>query len=280
MHMLEIIDGSGFFKYPVIQTAINIGLNLIIYGILNSILNTIIKKHLDPTSRLMANRVKSFILKTILLLTILNQFNAFSDVLKAIMASTGVITLALSLAAQDAVGNLVNGFMIYTFRPFKLGDLIKISDYNITGYVIDISLRHTIIKTFENTEVIVPNSSMNKVVLENVSNTDSKKVNFLFIGISYDSDLDKAMRIIREEIQNHPHFLDGRTQEEIDDGAPLVNIKLINFGESSLDLRATVYSTDNAQGFAMLSDLRIAIKKRFDQEGIEIPYPHQTVIMK
>lgn len=278
--MIEIIDGSGFFKYPLLQTAINLGLNVLIYAILNTIIKTIIKKHLDPTNQVLANRVKSFVLKTILLFTILYQFNAFSDVLKAIVASTGVITLALSLAAQDAVGNLVNGFMIYTFRPFKIGDLIKISDYNITGYVIDISLRHTIIKTFENTEVIVPNSSMNKVVLENVSNTESKKVNFLYIAISYDSDLDKAMKIISEEVQKHPLFLDGRSDEEIAANAPVVNIKLINFGESSLDLRATVYSKDNAQGFSILSDLRIAIKKRFDEEGIEIPYPHQTIVMK
>ena len=81
--------------------------------------------------------------------------SAFSDITKILAASTGIVTLALGLAAQDAVGNFVNGMMIAMFKPFKIGDLIRIDSENIIGTVVDISLRHTIIQTYENTRVII-----------------------------------------------------------------------------------------------------------------------------
>ena len=207
----------------------------------------------------------------------MNQFTAFSDIIKALAASTGIITLALGLAAQDAVGNFVNGVMIATFKPFKIGDLIKISDYQLTGYVVDIALRHTIIKTVENTEIIIPNSVMNKAILENVSSVNNQKANFLELDISYESDIDLAMKIIQEEVMAHPNYLDNRSAADIANHVPPVVTRLVEFRDSSMHLKTTIYSKDNAEGYAMLSDLRIAIKRRFDKEGIVIPYPHQTI---
>ncbi|MDE6195739.1 MAG: mechanosensitive ion channel, partial [Erysipelotrichaceae bacterium] len=114
-----------------------------------------------------------------------------------------------------------------------------------------------------------------------VSSVESHKANFLYIGISYESDLNKAMKIMEEEIIAHPNFLDIRSKEEQEQKqVPAVIIRLIDFAESSMQLRATVYSKNNAEGFAMLSDLRISIKKRFDKENIEIPYPHCTITYK
>ena len=78
----------------------------------------------------------------------------------------------------------------------------------------------------------------------------------------------------------HPNFLDHRSQDEVTAGVEPVIVRLIRFNDSSITLRTTVYSTSNAEGFALLSDLRIAIKHRFDAEGIDFPYPHHTIITK
>ena len=78
---------------------------------------------------------------------------------------------------------------------FKIGDLVKVNQGEYEGYVVDISLRDTVIQTYENTKVIIPNSVMNKAVLENVSLNDNTKGNFLELDISYESDMDKAMRL-------------------------------------------------------------------------------------
>ena len=85
---------------------------------------------------------------------------------------------------------------------------------------------------------------------------------------------------MKEEIIRHPAYVDPRTEEDMRNHVEPVIVRLTSFNDSSLTLRATVYSRDNSEGFAMLSDLRIAIKKRFDQEGIEFPYPHRTITYK
>jgi len=277
--MFDVINQSGFLKYDLIQTAINVILILIIAFVANRLLKKYILKYNKKNQRFLL-RMKSITVYAFTLYGLFNQFTAFTDIIRALAASTGVITLALGLAAQDAVGNFVNGMMIATFHPFKIGDLIKVTDYNITGYVVDISLRHTIIKTFENTEIIIPNSIMNKAILENVSSVDNRKANFLELDISYESDIDLAMQIIAEEVMAHPAFKDTRTASEIARGIPAVTTRLVDFLDSSMHLKTTIYSTDNAEGYAMLSDLRISIKRRFDKEGIEIPYPHRTIEIK
>lgn len=277
--MLDLINNSGFLKYGVVQTFINISCMVIFGLIINKLLNKPIKKYCQKNVKIIL-RTKNVIIYALIIYGIFTQFNAFSDIVTALAASTGIITLALGLAAQDAVGNFVDGLLIFSFHPFKIGDLIKLKDYNITGYVTDLSVRHTIIKTFENTEVIVPNSIMNKAILENVSSVNNRKANFLELDISYESDIDLAMKIVTEEVMAHPDFIDVRTPAEISQGMPPVTIRLVDFLDSSMHLKATIFSQDNAQGFAMLSDLRIAIKRRFDKEGIEIPYPHQTIEFK
>lgn len=277
--MLDIINQSGFLKYDVVQTGINLFLIIFIAFITNHILKNFINKHNQKNRRFLL-RIRTITISAFALYGIFSQFTAFSDIIKALAASTGVITLALGLAAQDAVGNFVNGLMITAFHPFKIGDLIKITDYQLTGYVVDISIRHTVIKTFENTEIIIPNSTMNKAILENISSVDHLKANFLELDISYESDIDKALKIIEEEVMAHPNYKDIRTKTDVENGVQPVTTRLVDFLDSSMHLKTTIYSKDNAEGYAMLSDLRIAIKRRFDQEGIIIPYPHRTIEMK
>ena len=274
--MVEAINNSGFLKNDLYSTIVSIVCILVITYFISKLLNKPIKKFNKKNTKVIL-RLKNICVWAFAVYGIANQFNAFADIITAIAASTGVITLALSLAAQDAVSEFISGMMILSFKPFTVNDIIRITDYNIIGTVVDINIRHTLIRTIENTELIVPNSILNKAILENVSHTGEKKASFLELDISYDSDLEKAMNIIKEEIEKHPSFVDIRSDEEIAEGKEAVTIRLTAFLDSSMHLKTTIYTLDNATGVAMLSDLRIAIKKRFDQEGIVIPYPHTTV---
>ncbi|MEG0423543.1 MAG: mechanosensitive ion channel [Erysipelotrichaceae bacterium] len=223
-------------------------------------------------------RIKNMIVYGFAIYAILMQVKPLQRLGVTLLASGGALTVVFGLAAQEALSNFVSGIIIMTFKPFKIGDLIKINNSEYTGTVFDISMRHTVIETFEKTKIIIPNSEMNKAVLENVSQT-GRKGNFLDVFISYQTDLDLAISIINEEIMKHPDFIDIRSPKEIQDNVPAVITRLVEFKENTLHLRATIFSVDNSSGFAMLSDLRIAIKKHFDQEGIEVPYP-QIVIHK
>ena len=99
-------------------------------------------------------------------------------------------------------------------------------------------------------------------------------------GISYDSDIDKAIEIIQEEAMNHPNFLDNRTKEEKKNNDPACLVRLMGFGESSIKLRAYVWAENPAKSFDLHTDLNIIVKKRFDAEGIEIPFPYRTIVYK
>lgn len=273
-------SNSDFLKYSFFTTIITALVLLISARIINHILSRIIQKHYHRDNLRFILRLKTIIVYIIAVYAVLDLFQPFQTVLKTLLASGGVIAVVFGLAAQEAAGNFINGLMIVMFKPFKIGDLIKINNGELVGTVVDISMRHTVIKTFENTKIVVPNSVIDKAVLENVTAVNDRKGNFLELEISYESDLELAMQIIREEVKKHPDYMDGRTADEKKQKLPEVVIRLVDFGESGMKLKATVYSKNNAQGYAMLSDIRIAIKKRFDEAGIEIPYPHRTITWK
>ncbi len=198
----------------------------------------------------------------------------------SIFAGSSVLAIVIGFAAQHSIANIVSGCFITMFKPFQIGDRVKFIGKDITGMVEDITLRHTVIKTFENKRVVVPNSVVSVDVIENSNIVEEKVCRFFEIGISYDSDHVKAMRIIAEEVEQHPDFFDNRSEEEKSKGADPVKVRILGFGDSSVKLRAWVWAKDNPTGFNMICDLNRSVKERFDKEGVEIPFPHRTLVHK
>ncbi len=198
---------------------------------------------------------------------------------KGMFASAGLLAIAVGFAAQQALGNIVSGIFIVIFKPYKIGDRIQIRT-DLTGVIEDINLRHTVIRNFENRRIIIPNSVISNEVVINSNYADSKIIKWVDMSISYDSDIDLARKIIQEEIAAHPNFIDNRNQEQVDAGEPLVPVRVISFGESSVNVRGWATAEDPAKAFVMGTDLNESIKKRFDKEGIEIPFPYRTLVYK
>lgn len=197
-----------------------------------------------------------------------------------IFAGSGVLAIIIGFASQQAFANIVGGIFIAVFKPFRLGDWIKFVDKDFIGIVEDITLRHTVIRTFDNKRIIVPNSVIGAEVLENSNIVDQKTKKFFEIGISYDSDVNKAMQIIKEEALKHPLLLDNRSEEEIANNEEPVKVRLIGFGDSSVNLRAYVWTNSPSDAFVLGCDLNKSVKERFDKEGIEIPFPYRTLVFK
>ena len=198
----------------------------------------------------------------------------------SIFAGSGVIALIIGFASQHAVSNIVNGIFIAIYKPFRIGDRIRFVGKDFIGIVEDITLRHTVIRTFEQKRIIVPNTVIGSEVLENANIVDQKILKFYDIGVSFDSDIDRAMQIIKEEALKHPLYLDNRTEEEIADGVEPVKVRLISFGDSAVNLRASIWVQNPTDAFDLQCDLNKSIKERFDKEGVEIPFPHLTVDYK
>ncbi len=197
----------------------------------------------------------------------------------SLLAGAGILAVAVGFAAQHAMSNIISGFFIVLFKPFKVNDRLTIRD-TLTGIVEDITLRHTVIRNFENRRIIIPNSIISDEVLINSDFANDKICRWIDIGISYDSDIDKAKQIIGEEVLQHPLLLDNRSQEQIAAGDPVVRVRLIALGESSVNLRAWAWAKDSPDAFVLSCDVLESIKKRFDKEGIEIPFPHRTLVHK
>ncbi len=197
----------------------------------------------------------------------------------ALFAGAGILVAILGFAAQEAFSNIINGIFIVIFKPFRVGDLIRIGEEKF-GMVEDITLRHTVIKNFENKRIIIPNSVIGSETIVNDSIEDKKVCRWIEVGISYDSDVELATKIIQEEAMKHPGCIDIRSQKQKDSGDPQVEVRLISFGDFSINLRAYVWADDPYHAFRMHSDINKAIKKRFDAEGVEIPFPYRTLVYK
>lgn len=197
----------------------------------------------------------------------------------SLLAGAGLFAIAIGFASQAALANVIGGLFIVMFKPYKIGDRIQVR-MDLNGVVEDINLRHTVIRNFENKRIIIPNSVISNEVVINSNYEDNKICKWIDMGISYDSDIDLAKEIIKDEILKHPLFVDNRTEEQIEEGEEIVPVRVILMGESSVNLRGWSWAENPPDAFVMGCDLLESIKKRFDKEGIEIPFPHRTLVYK
>ena len=207
------------------------------------------------------------------------QIPEFKTLGVSFFAGAGILLATIGFAAQEAFSNIVSGVFIVIFRPFRVGDMIRVGSQNY-GIVEDITLRHTVILSFENKRIIMPNSAISTDVIVNDSIEDQKVCRYIEVGISYDSDIELARRVLQEEALKHPLCIDGRTKKEKENNRDIVEVRLLKFGEYSMDLRAYVWTSDPEEALKMHSDINMAIKKRFDEVGIEIPLPYRTIVFK
>ncbi|MFN7119128.1 MAG: mechanosensitive ion channel family protein [Saprospiraceae bacterium] len=200
-------------------------------------------------------------------------------VASSLLAGAGILAVAVGFASQQALSNIVSGVFIVMFKPFRINDRLRIRD-NLSGIVEDITLRHTVIRNIENRRIIIPNSIINQEVIINATLNDEKIQKRLEIPISYQADIDKARAIITEEAMKHPLKIDGRNDKQKAKGRPEVLVRVVDLGAYAVTLRAYVWAANHVDAFAMGCDLLESIKKRFDVEGIEIPYPYHNLIHK
>lgn len=233
----------------------------------------------DPTQYKFLENASSLIIYLIAILIIFQYIPALRKIGDALFVSAGVFAAFIGLAAQQALGNIISGVFIVIFKPFRIGDQVRINE-TLAGHVEDITLRHCVIKSFENRRIIIPNSVISSETIVNANITDEKTCFFLEIGISYDSNIDLAIKLMREEAEKHPDLIDHRTIAEKAEGEEKIIVRVIGFGDSSVNLRAYLWASQPDIGFAMKCDLNKSIKERFDKEGIEIPFPYRTIVYK
>ncbi|MFP8953224.1 mechanosensitive ion channel family protein [Natrialbaceae archaeon A-arb3/5] len=190
----------------------------------------------------------------------------FGNFLVSMAGIAAAGALAIGLAMQNVIQNFVAGVFIYTDKPFKIGDWIEWDDHS--GVVEDISLRVTRVRTFDNELLTVPNSELTESVLKNPVDADKLRMKFVF-GIGYSDDIERATDIIVEEAKDHPEIMD--------DPAPSVRLTELGDSDVGLQSRFWIAQPSRADFVRIKGEYVTAVKQRFDEEGIDIPYPVRTL---
>ena len=226
-------------------------------------------RRIDETVLRYAIRLKTLLIFCTALILFVSLVPGLEPLLGTLLAGAGVSALVLGFAAQSTLANLVSGVGLAVYRPFRIGDRITMEgEY---GTIEDMTLRHTIVKTWENKRLVIPNKNIDNMTLMNHSLVDAKIMCRVEFGVSYDTDIDLAKRLILEEAERCPHRM--REEEE-------PRIRVISHGDFSIGLRAYVWAPNMDEALELKWWLMEHVKKRFDAEGVEIPFPYRTLVYK
>lgn len=251
------------------------------------LINKIVDKLIDRTIRrkrkknvttllMFIKRIKKLILYSLMIILVLGQFEAFHKFSVTLLSGLGIGSVVLGLAAQESLKDFFGSFALVIGDALEVGDFIECTSLGVSGTVEDITMRHTIIRTINNRRIIIPNGQLNSYTIENFNYSDNENMKLVDFTVSYESDVDKAMNIIKEEMKKMYHPNPKGKNKDVE----FPKVRVASWNDSSITLRAWVWGKDNSETFENMYNLNYIIKKRFDKEGIEIPYPHVVTIKK
>ena len=217
-------------------------------------------QEVDPTLVTFISNLVNMVLMVIVAIAAIGALGVQTTSFIAILGAAG---LAVGLALQGSLSNFASGVLIIIFRPYKVGDWVEAA--GISGAVKEVQILTTILTTGDNKRVIVPNSQIMDSVITNYSANDTRRVDMV-VGVSYSDDLDKVRNVIGELIAADDRILA--------DPAPKVAVSELADSSVNFVVRPWVKTADY---WGVMFDLTEAVKKRFDQEGISIPFPQQDV---
>lgn len=211
----------------------------------------------------LVNRIINILIALIALIIVLHHFG--QDV-SSLVVSLGVGSLAIALAAQETIANMIGGFLIMTDRPFRVGDRIKLPSGEM-GDVQEIGIRSTRILDFDNNLIVFPNADLIKGKIVNYSYPSEQIRIFVDISLAHGTDIDRAKTIITNLATQHPDVLK----------TPAPAVFLVSFGEASLNLQLNGRTDDYRKKFPIETTLREQVYKALAEEGIQMALPYRVV---
>jgi MscS family membrane protein len=233
--------------------------------------HVLINRESFPISPELGNFLKELIKVVIVILCVFAALRVIFHVnITALVASLGIGGLAVALAAQDTLANLLGSFIIYLDKPFKAGDLIEAGE--IKGRVEHVGFRTTRIRTLEKSLLTVPNKKLIDVALNNITLSDSRRVKFE-LGLTYSSKSEQILSIIddiKDVLHKHPKVADDMSVHFTDFSASSLNIMVLFF----------VMSNDFEVMVEVKEEVNVQIMEIIEKHGCEFAFPTQTIIVQ
>ncbi|HKI74110.1 MAG TPA: mechanosensitive ion channel domain-containing protein [Pseudomonadales bacterium] len=218
------------------------------------------KARVDAMLARFAGNLSYFALLAFVVIAAINQLGVQTTSFVAVLGAAG---LAVGLALQGSLSNFAAGVLIVLFRPYKVGDYIECA--GVAGTVEELQIFTTVLKSPDNKRIVVPNSHVMGGIIVNYSTMAHRRID-LVIGVSYDSDLDKVRQVLNDILSSDERILT--------DPAPVIGIAAL--ADSSVNFNVRPW-TESANYWPLYYHLNETIKKRFDEEGIGIPFPQRDV---
>lgn len=262
----QIITYLGYFFLVVLV--------LFIARIVSKIIEATFEWYMDEVSRKTQSNITATvapltnkIISVVIFLTgVMIVLDHFGVSIGSLLVSLGVGSLAIALAAQDTLANMIAGFVIMIDRPYRVGDRIQMPSGEI-GDVAEIGLRSTRVLNFDNNFVVVPNAEMIKSRIVNYSYPQETVRVYVDVGVEYGTDIDKAKAILLDLADNHPDVLKD----------PVPEVFFIEFGQSAVILRLNMRTDNFKKKWSVETSMREQIYKAFMAANIIIPLPQHVI---
>ena len=220
-------------------------------------------KRIDRVDATLRSFVTNLVRYAILVLVMIAVFAQFGIQTTSIIAVLGAAGLAVGLALQGTLANIAAGVLLLFLRPFTVGESIDAG--SIAGTVREIGLFSTELQTWDGIYLMVPNSQLASAAIQNYSRLPTRRLN-LVIGISYTDDIDKALKVLSELLQNDERILDD----------PAHQVMVKELAESSVNINLRCW-TNRENYWSLRFDLTKQVKQRLDEYDISIPFPQRDV---
>jgi len=214
----------------------------------------------DATLRSFVTNLVRYAILVLVIIAVLAQFGVQTTSIIAVLGAAG---LAVGLALQGTLSNIAAGVLLLFLRPFKVDEYIDAG--SIAGTVRDVGLFTTELKTYDGIFMMVPNSQLASAAIKNYSRLPTRRLD-LVVGISYADNLNKAMRVLSEILQNDGRILDN----------PVHEVLVKELAESSVNINLRCW-TNRQDYWSLLFDLTKQTKQQLDEHGISIPFPQRDV---
>ena len=226
----------------------------------NSIGKTMGRRKNSLQTEMLVRKTLYYLGLTAILVLLLNIFGFSISVL---LGAMGIFGVALGFASQTSVSNIISGIFLISERPIEIGDVVQIG--STVGSVLSVDLLSVKLRTFDNRYVRIPNEAIIKTEMVNITRFPIRRLD-LEIGVAYKEDIRRVIAVLKDIASKNPYCLEE----------PEPVIFLNEFGNSSINIRFNIWF-EKTDLINLRSSIMLAIKERFDAEGIEIPFPHISV---
>lgn len=265
------VDWAGLYD-KVMVTGVDFGINVITAILIfyigrfvarlatSGVRKVMNARKVDPILESFVTNLAYYALMIVVVVAAIDRLGLQTTSLIAVLGAAG---LAVGLAMQGSLANFAAGVLIVMFRPYRVGDWVEAA--GIAGTIVQVQILTTIMRTGDNKEIIVPNGQIMGAIITNYSANETRRVDMVF-GVSYSDDLDKVRAAIKDVVDADERVLK--------DPPCLIAVGALADSSVNFNVRPWVRTADY---WAVMWDLTEAIKKRFDDEGISIPFPQRDV---